>query len=156
MISNIKLKFVAFGFLFSIEDFSFFLLFFLQQAITLHLTTLKEEIAKLQQESQQLQEVKEGALKPIIESTDDLETLLRYLTNVEDIQMLIGRKINQVEGEEAAIMLKNLCLVCQQNPKEIMFQPCNHLCVCSSCDEQYNFTVCPRCKHQIDNRIAPN
>lgn len=46
-----------------------------------------------------------------------------------------------------------LCKICFDNPREILYFPCQHLAVCKTCD--YNLDECPICRQPIENQIAP-
>jgi hypothetical protein len=44
--------------------------------------------------------------------------------------------------------------VCYVQPKEVIFQPCNHLAVCSSCDERletHGKRECIICRNPIES-----
>jgi hypothetical protein len=73
-----------------------------------------------------------------------------------------GDKINQVafyirpiprELETNAIIPNNLCSVCFTNERNIVFQPCRHLCVCDSCSSNLIMQTCPLCRSEIRDRI---
>jgi len=77
-----------------------------------------------------------------------------------------GDKINQVafyirpiprelELETNTIMNipNNLCSVCFTNERNIVFQPCRHLCVCDSCSSNLIIQTCPLCRSEIRDRI---
>lgn len=44
-----------------------------------------------------------------------------------------------------------LCIVCQENPKEIIYLPCGHFCLCKDCSNQIRKTQknCPVCRKQV-------
>jgi hypothetical protein len=46
------------------------------------------------------------------------------------------------------------CIVCLENNKEIVFDPCGHFYTCSSCSNQ--LTKCPYCRKNITNKIDRN
>ena len=46
----------------------------------------------------------------------------------------------------------NICLVCYDNKRNILFSPCNHLCCCNICSN--NFTTCPYCRIVIENKTT--
>jgi len=45
----------------------------------------------------------------------------------------------------------NDCVICLDQPKEIMLIPCNHMCVCSKCSQKV--TICPICRQQTEQKI---
>ncbi len=44
----------------------------------------------------------------------------------------------------------NLCIVCCEGPKEILFKPCTHAIVCSKCSPKLD--KCPNCRSVIAER----
>ena len=53
------------------------------------------------------------------------------------------------------------CVVCQENRRDILFQPCNHLCMCKDCVVQaqrmlpaYQNAKCPLCRAEIRHKIS--
>jgi len=43
------------------------------------------------------------------------------------------------------------CCVCLTNPREVIFEPCRHLCVCLECNHQ--LSECPVCRTVISNTV---
>lgn len=43
------------------------------------------------------------------------------------------------------------CIVCIENPKEIICLPCGHVCLCEDCSSKIQLT-CPVCRASIDNK----
>ena len=71
-------------------------------------------------------------------------------------------KINQLafyirpiprELETHTTIPNNLCSVCFTNERNIVFQPCRHLCVCDSCSSNLIIQTCPHCRSEIRDRI---
>lgn len=44
-----------------------------------------------------------------------------------------------------------LCIVCKENPKEVILLPCGHVCVCEDCNEDIS-NLCPVCRTEIQSR----
>lgn len=74
-----------------------------------------------------------------------------------------GNKINQVafyirpiprELETNTIIPNNLCCICLINERNIVFRPCNHLCVCNNCILNSNLQTCPLCRTEITETIV--
>jgi Zinc finger, C3HC4 type (RING finger) len=42
------------------------------------------------------------------------------------------------------------CAVCQHDPKQVLLQPCLHLCLCSKCSTSPKIKDCPICRAEID------
>jgi len=50
-----------------------------------------------------------------------------------------------VDSEQA------LCVVCQEEPRQVVFQPCRHLVCCKSCST--SLRSCPMCRAEIKHRL---
>ncbi|KAK3921935.1 Mitochondrial E3 ubiquitin protein ligase 1 [Frankliniella fusca] len=44
-----------------------------------------------------------------------------------------------------------LCIVCRENPKEVVLLPCGHVCICEDCSEDIS-DLCPVCRAEILSR----
>ena len=50
-----------------------------------------------------------------------------------------------------------ICVICQVNPRNVLFRPCKHLCVCNECDQfmknsnSISTTFCPICRTIIED-----
>lgn len=45
------------------------------------------------------------------------------------------------------------CCICYSNVKNIVLNPCNHLCVCSKCSSNESLKKCPLCQTSIVSKI---
>ncbi|TNJ28254.1 Ankyrin repeat protein 2 [Giardia muris] len=45
------------------------------------------------------------------------------------------------------------CVICLTNPKDTLLQPCNHICVCSTCAEQTRNGRCPLCRTPVESTV---
>lgn len=45
------------------------------------------------------------------------------------------------------------CIVCIENPKEIICLPCGHVCLCEDCSSKIHLS-CPVCRANIDSKAA--
>jgi len=45
------------------------------------------------------------------------------------------------------------CCVCLGPQPDVLFEPCRHLCVCSTCYEQEPLPLCPTCREPITNHV---
>lgn len=45
------------------------------------------------------------------------------------------------------------CLVCYQNPREIILLPCGHVCLCLDCSERIN-DLCPVCRGKVQTKAT--
>lgn len=46
-----------------------------------------------------------------------------------------------------------VCVVCRQNPREMIMLPCGHVCLCEDCAEEITET-CPVCRRKIEKKSA--
>ena len=49
-----------------------------------------------------------------------------------------------------------MCVVCQENKAEIVFEPCHHCVLCSDCSETTCKTFCLSCRTTITGRLRPS
>jgi Zinc finger, C3HC4 type (RING finger) len=47
---------------------------------------------------------------------------------------------------------RSVCVVCQHDPKQVLLQPCLHLCLCVKCSTSPKIKDCPICRAAIDYR----
>ncbi|XP_046395416.1 mitochondrial E3 ubiquitin protein ligase 1-like isoform X2 [Ischnura elegans] len=59
-----------------------------------------------------------------------------------------GRRDKSDELEEA-----QLCVVCRENPKELILMPCGHVCLCEDCYESIS-NKCPVCRAEVEKVSA--
>lgn len=53
--------------------------------------------------------------------------------------------------------LDMLCILCQQNKAQIVFEPCHHCVLCSKCDESGHCQkFCPKCRIPIMSKTQPS
>jgi chromosome segregation ATPase len=45
---------------------------------------------------------------------------------------------------------RSVCVVCQHDPKQVLLQPCLHLCLCTKCSKSPKIKDCPLCRAAID------
>lgn len=60
----------------------------------------------------------------------------------------VMKKIEKMEEEK-------LCVVCQENHKNVLILPCKHLCMCDQCADRIIYTngSCPICRSYVNNVI---
>jgi hypothetical protein len=46
------------------------------------------------------------------------------------------------------------CIVCRQRARDILFEPCLHLCICKVCTTSLQRAECPICKSWIQKQVA--
>jgi hypothetical protein len=45
-----------------------------------------------------------------------------------------------------------LCIICQDNNKNMIFEPCHHICICEPCDKATPLADCPICRKVITSK----
>lgn len=102
-------------------------------------------------------------------STDDDLVNEKLEENSVNSSLLLDNNNNEVE--EGIMLNENVndnnnhvevCVICQVNPRDILFRPCKHLCVCNKCDNFMisatttttlsSFSQCPVCRCTILER----
>ena len=58
-----------------------------------------------------------------------------------------GTKIINVEQ----IFKSDECVICLNNPSNVLFCNCGHICICEECEKTRSLKNCPICK--IENQI---
>lgn len=67
---------------------------------------------------------------------------------VEEIRKERRRKTRDVDLPESQV-----CVVCRQNPREIILLPCGHVCLCEDCADGIH-EHCPVCRKDIEMKSA--
>jgi len=49
-----------------------------------------------------------------------------------------------------------VCIMCQEQRAEVVFEPCHHCVLCSRCSERTCKTFCPSCRTTITGRLRPS
>ena len=72
-----------------------------------------------------------------------LEIILKGIKN---------EKLNKLrQSPSFPLMTKKSCIVCISNEINMMFKPCNHLCICEKCSEKVK--NCPMCRTLITSKL---
>jgi hypothetical protein len=91
-------------------------------------------------------------------SIDEENELLTRLQQVEQLHMISRRKESQItqlkfilkKTKNALLAAQNnvlLCIVCVENPRDCIIQPCKHVVCCRQCCAKIMF--CPICRTRI-------
>ena len=51
---------------------------------------------------------------------------------------------------KGSMLGKKSCIICYENEMNILFKPCNHLCVCNNCSSKVD--SCPMCRTKIKEK----
>ncbi|XP_008548890.1 mitochondrial E3 ubiquitin protein ligase 1 [Microplitis demolitor] len=63
------------------------------------------------------------------------------------------RKARRQRVRDRELRDDQLCVVCRDNPREIILLPCGHVCLCEDCSGSIN-DYCPGCRTAIEQKAA--
>lgn len=96
----------------------------------------------------------------VTSSTDAIEGSARFPDpkyfsdmTIEALQELQKRVLLYSDTITKEMSERKLCIVCYNSPKEVIFYPCKHKCLCRQCGEKVS--QCPVCRVSIADRILP-
>ena len=78
------------------------------------------------------------------------------------IESIIEKQKNTLKSQEekkkkiSEIRELNVCIICMEFQRNIMFTPCYHLSCCEKCAETVVKDECPECKKKIEDKIDVN
>jgi len=79
----------------------------------------------------------------------------RKLKDMESEKELATKRLKAVEEEKEKLVDElestTLCGFCEENPKDIVFDPCGHIWACEKCVSFAKMTNCPTCREAITN-----
>ena len=78
-----------------------------------------------------------------------IENIIEKQKNTLKTQAEKMRKINEIRE-------LNVCIICMEFQRNIMFSPCNHLICCEKCAADKVKDECPECKKKIEDKIDIN
>ncbi len=47
----------------------------------------------------------------------------------------------------------NNCIICNQGPKQVVFLPCRHMCMCQLCSNAMPRAICPICRGIVSGKM---
>lgn len=80
-----------------------------------------------------------------IESTPGL----KLMNQLREREMRIEELEQRLEKQE----ISRACCVCFQDTSCMLYEPCNHICVCERCDARV-LDRCPICRKDIEGRVS--
>ena len=98
--------------------------------------------------------------KPAIE--ERLREEVEYYSKYFKIESIIEKQKNTLKTQEEKkkkineIRELNVCIICMEFQRNIMFYPCNHLICCEKCANEKVNDECPECKKKIEDKIDVN
>ena len=97
--------------------------------------------------------------KPAIE--ERLREEVEYYSKYFKIESIIEKQKNTLKSQEEKkkkineVKELNMCIICFENQRSIMFYPCHHLIICEKCFESVK-DECYICKAKIEDKIDIN
>jgi len=83
------------------------------------------------------------------------KAIKRKLKDMECEKELADKRLKVVEEEKEKLVdeleCTTLCGFCEDNPKNVVFDPCGHIWACEKCVSFANLTKCPSCREEIKN-----
>lgn len=98
--------------------------------------------------------------KPAIE--ERLREEVEYYSKYFKIENIVEKQKNTLKTQEEKkkkineIRELNMCIICMEFQRNIMFSPCNHLICCEKCANENVKDECPECKKKIEDKIDIN
>ena len=74
------------------------------------------------------------------------------LDKVEQEMVELRMKVRALEQAEQQ-QKERACVICMENPKNVVLSPCNHLCICQDCSSRVVLT-CPICRSAIKKKTV--
>jgi hypothetical protein len=84
-------------------------------------------------------------------SLDELVEMENKLRHAVD--MISKQKETILETKLSEQEEKNVCVICQTEPKTVLLLPCRHFCTCKECSERAELTSCPLCRTSILEKL---
>ena len=88
---------------------------------------------------------------------------LLYIKNHSNLEIRVEDSDQESDGEvgerQAVEIPDSLeCIICMENLKEVMLEPCGHVCICRACAERMRLpsgrVKCPVCRVRADTRTV--
>ena len=96
--------------------------------------------------------------KNIVQMLNEAECLMCDIESTPSVTLMNQLREREIRIEELEQRLERqeisrACCVCFQNTSCMLYEPCNHICVCERCDAQV-LDRCPICRNDIDRRVS--
>jgi len=87
-------------------------------------------------------------LKSLINNTEISSLTLTELRSLSiDIDYFKNKLTLELQKKEKMEISQNFCVVCLEKEKDVLLQPCNHVCVCNDCVRKLE--SCPMCRTHV-------
>jgi len=85
---------------------------------------------------------------------DDSFYARKSLQELQALERQVKHVLVKIETAKQRLEEEKLCVICRESPKEVLFMPCRHLCVCKDCGYREELERCPLCREAIAERIS--
>jgi len=92
-------------------------------------------------------------LQPLYREDDSFYSQ-KSLQELQAYERQVKNVLERIEKAKEHLEEEKLCVICRENPKEVLIMPCRHLCVCKECGNRVELTRCPLCREVIAERIS--
>jgi hypothetical protein len=93
-------------------------------------------------------------IPPLFREDDSLALEHKSLQELQAYERQLKNALERIERAKQNLEEEKLCVVCRENPKEVLMMPCRHLCVCKDCGHRVELTRCPLCREVIAERLT--
>jgi hypothetical protein len=77
-----------------------------------------------------------------------------YSIGKEHYKKYQARKLDEMHRRIPRIFIDGYkCIVCNENPRNVIFENCHHFVCCRECQENFHERVCPTCRARIEDTI---
>ena len=97
---------------------------------------------------QRLEREKHLLINNIQSISNRLNNLLQEHENIQYQNRILKDKMKQTNKRYDQLVNIYRCVVCLENPKNIILQPCFHFAICQKC--LHKLDKCPICRDNID------
>ena len=73
------------------------------------------------------------------------------LNHLCTVLMISGPPTQETIAQALPLPPDVVCIVCNDRPRQVLFQPCDHIVVCEECSA--SLTHCPRCGEFIVRKV---
>ena len=78
-------------------------------------------------------------------------------TELKEVEKTMNENLQKIkQRREELIQDKSLCIICKDNPKDIVIQGCNHFDICDECKNGLPTKKCPRCQKPFKKTLKLN
>lgn len=93
-------------------------------------------------------------LEPFSFYIDDNSLAHKSLQELQAYERQVKNALERIEKAKQNLEEEKLCVICRENPKEVLMMPCRHLCVCKDCGYRVELTCCPLCREATSERLT--